>query len=140
MSSTARVDKGASWKEFDQEEGRTIHCFNQREGGKMGSYCDIAPGHPYHGPYHAKEYGFPIRDDSKLFERLVLEADSSARVKLNNRPPVAGAVRARRLWRVWRVPLSSQFVRRGGFRSAASHGSPEKVSNYDKNRAWLDIR
>jgi len=41
------------------------------------SYCDIAPGHPYHGPYHAKEYGFPIRDDSKLFERLVLEINQA---------------------------------------------------------------
>jgi DNA-3-methyladenine glycosylase I len=43
----------------------------------MGSYCDIAPGHPYHGPYHSKEYGFPIRDDSKLFERLVLEINQA---------------------------------------------------------------
>jgi len=43
----------------------------------MGSYCDIAPGHPYHGPYHAKEYGFPIRDDSRLFERLVLEINQA---------------------------------------------------------------
>jgi len=43
----------------------------------MGSYCDIAPGHPYHGPYHEKEYGFPIRDDSKLFERLVLEINQA---------------------------------------------------------------
>jgi DNA-3-methyladenine glycosylase I len=41
------------------------------------SYCDIAPGHPYHGPYHAKEYGFPIRDDSKLFERLALEINQA---------------------------------------------------------------
>lgn len=43
----------------------------------MGSYCDIAPGHPYHGPYHAREYGFPIRDESKLFERLVLEINQA---------------------------------------------------------------
>src|SRR5258705_3576595 len=43
----------------------------------MASYCDIAPGHPYHGPYHAKEYGFPIRRDSKLFERLVLEINQA---------------------------------------------------------------
>ncbi|HSE37442.1 MAG TPA: DNA-3-methyladenine glycosylase I [Blastocatellia bacterium] len=43
----------------------------------MGSYCDIAPGHPFHGPYHAKEYGFPIRNDSKLFERLVLEINQA---------------------------------------------------------------
>jgi DNA-3-methyladenine glycosylase I len=41
------------------------------------SYCDIAPGHPFHGPYHAKEYGFPIRDDSKLFERLALEINQA---------------------------------------------------------------
>jgi DNA-3-methyladenine glycosylase I len=41
------------------------------------SYCDIAPGHPYHGPYHAKEYGFPIRDDAKLFERLALEINQA---------------------------------------------------------------
>lgn len=43
----------------------------------MSTYCDIAPGHPYHGPYHEKEYGFPIRDDSKLFERLVLEINQA---------------------------------------------------------------
>ena len=41
------------------------------------SYCDIAPGHPYHGPYHAKEYGFPIRDDAKLFARLALEINQA---------------------------------------------------------------
>lgn len=43
----------------------------------MGSYCDIAPGHPYHGPYHAREYGFPLRNDSKLFERLALEINQA---------------------------------------------------------------
>lgn len=41
------------------------------------SYCDVAPGHPFHGPYHAKEYGFPIRDDAKLFERLALEINQA---------------------------------------------------------------
>src|SRR5437867_12867460 len=64
-------------QEFDRRAGRTLHCFNQREGGEMGSYCDVAPGHPYHGPYHAKEYGFPIRDESKLFERLALEINQA---------------------------------------------------------------
>jgi len=39
----------------------------------MSGYCDIAPGHPYHGPYHETEYGFPLRDDDALFERLCLE-------------------------------------------------------------------
>jgi DNA-3-methyladenine glycosylase I len=41
------------------------------------SYCDIAAGHPFHGPYHDKEYGFPIRDDNRLFERLVLEINQA---------------------------------------------------------------
>jgi DNA-3-methyladenine glycosylase I len=41
------------------------------------SYCDIAPGHPFHGPYHDEEYGFPVRDDDRLFERLVLEINQA---------------------------------------------------------------
>ena len=44
----------------------------------MGNfYCDVAPGHPDHGPYHDREYGFPIRDDSALFERLALEINQA---------------------------------------------------------------
>jgi DNA-3-methyladenine glycosylase I len=39
----------------------------------MSHYCDIAPGNPFHGPYHEGEYGFPSVDDSVLFERLTLE-------------------------------------------------------------------
>src|SRR4051794_36762788 len=41
------------------------------------SYCDIAPGHPYHAPYHDHEYGFPVDDDNALFERLVLEMNQA---------------------------------------------------------------
>ncbi|PYP87960.1 MAG: DNA-3-methyladenine glycosylase [Blastocatellia bacterium AA13] len=41
------------------------------------SYCTFAPGHPYHGPYHEAEYGFPIRDDNLLFERLALEINQA---------------------------------------------------------------
>jgi DNA-3-methyladenine glycosylase I len=41
------------------------------------SYCDYAVGHPYHGPYHDEEYGFPLRDDAALFERLVLEINQA---------------------------------------------------------------
>jgi len=41
------------------------------------TYCDVAPGHPFHGPYHDEEYGFPIRDDDRLFERLVLEINQA---------------------------------------------------------------
>ena len=41
------------------------------------TYCDAAPSHPVHGPYHDTEYGFPSRDDSVLFERLVLEINQA---------------------------------------------------------------
>ena len=41
------------------------------------TYCDAAPGHPFHGPYHDHEYGFPVRDDDRLFERLVLEINQA---------------------------------------------------------------
>ena len=39
----------------------------------MPWYCDIAPGNPYHAPYHDREYGFPASDERVLFERLSLE-------------------------------------------------------------------
>ena len=43
----------------------------------MSGYCDAAPGHPFHGPYHDTEYGFPVTDDCVLFERLVLEINQA---------------------------------------------------------------
>lgn len=43
----------------------------------MSSYCEFAPGDPFHGPYHDLEYGFPCRDDAKLFERLILEINQA---------------------------------------------------------------
>jgi DNA-3-methyladenine glycosylase I len=43
----------------------------------MSAYCDIARGHPWHGPYHDAEYGFPLADDDALFERLVLEINQA---------------------------------------------------------------
>lgn len=41
------------------------------------SYCVVAPGHPFHGPYHDTEYGFPLADDDALFERLALEINQA---------------------------------------------------------------
>jgi DNA-3-methyladenine glycosylase I len=41
------------------------------------TYCDIAPSHEWHGPYHDREYGFPLNDDSALFERLMLEINQA---------------------------------------------------------------
>ena len=43
----------------------------------MSGYCDSAPGHPLHGPYHDGEYGFLQRDESVLFERLLLEINQA---------------------------------------------------------------
>jgi DNA-3-methyladenine glycosylase I len=43
----------------------------------LTGYCAAAYGHPFHGPYHDREYGFPIRDDDRLFERLVLEINQA---------------------------------------------------------------
>ncbi len=43
----------------------------------MSSYCDFAPGHPWHGPYHDRDYGFPVTEESVLFERFVLEINQA---------------------------------------------------------------
>jgi DNA-3-methyladenine glycosylase I len=43
----------------------------------MPSYCEVAPGDEWHGPYHDEEYGFPVDDDAVLFERLVLEINQA---------------------------------------------------------------
>ncbi|HEY5547556.1 MAG TPA: DNA-3-methyladenine glycosylase I [Gemmatimonadaceae bacterium] len=40
------------------------------------SYCDAA-SLEFHGPYHDTQYGFPVRDDSALFERLMLEVNQA---------------------------------------------------------------
>ena len=41
------------------------------------AYCALAPSHPFHGPYHDGEYGFPAREDRILFERLALEINQA---------------------------------------------------------------
>ena len=41
------------------------------------TYCEAAAGHPFHGPYHDHEYGFPLRGDDELFERLMLEINQA---------------------------------------------------------------
>jgi DNA-3-methyladenine glycosylase I len=70
------------------------------------TYCDIAPGHPVHGPYHDLEYGFPVRDDNRLFERLVLEinqAGLSWELILKKRPGFLEA------WRGFEVDTVAAF-------------------------------
>lgn len=43
----------------------------------MSTYCQIAPGHEWHGPYHDSRYGYPIASDDELFERLILEINQA---------------------------------------------------------------
>ena len=60
----------------------------------MSGYCDAAPGHPVHGPYHDEEYGFPLAEESDLFERLALEifqAGLSWELILKRRPGIVEA-------------------------------------------------
>lgn len=80
----------------------------------MSGYCRVAPGHEFHGPYHATQYGFPIADDDLLFERLVLEINQ------------AGLS--------WLTILKKQMA----FRAAYSDFSIAKVARYgDKQRERL---
>ena len=60
----------------------------------MSWYCDVAPGHPFHGPYHEEEYGFPLTDEAGLLERLALEifqAGLSWLIVLKKRPAIVEA-------------------------------------------------
>jgi DNA-3-methyladenine glycosylase I len=41
------------------------------------TYCDVAPNLEWHGPYHEREYGFPLEGDAELFERLMLEINQA---------------------------------------------------------------
>jgi DNA-3-methyladenine glycosylase I len=80
----------------------------------MTSYCDFAIGNPIHGPYHDGEYGFPLEDESLLFERLLLEINQ------------AGLS--------WELMLK----KRDGFRRAYSGFDVDRVADYDeRDRARL---
>lgn len=43
----------------------------------MPGYCEFSQADPIHKPYHDSEYGFPLRDDAALFERLALEINQA---------------------------------------------------------------
>jgi DNA-3-methyladenine glycosylase I len=46
----------------------------------MTTYCDYCNSHPedtFNKDYHDTEYGFPLKDDNLLFERLVLEINQA---------------------------------------------------------------
>ena len=46
----------------------------------MTTYCDYCNSHPedlHNRTYHDTEYGFPLQDDNRLFERLILEINQA---------------------------------------------------------------
>ena len=46
----------------------------------MATYCDYCNSHPedlFNKTYHDTQYGFPLKDDNLLFERLVLEINQA---------------------------------------------------------------
>lgn len=46
----------------------------------MTTYCDYCNSHPedtYNKNYHDAQYGFPLKSDDELFERLVLEINQA---------------------------------------------------------------
>lgn len=46
----------------------------------MTTYCDYCNSHPedtYNKTYHDTQYGFPLKDDNLLFERLMLEINQA---------------------------------------------------------------
>lgn len=85
----------------------------------MSSYCEYAEGHDLHGPYHDREYGFPIEDERQLFERLLLEINQAG---LN-----------------WELILK----KREGFREAYDGFDVDRVAGYgeqDRERLLADAR
>jgi DNA-3-methyladenine glycosylase I len=76
------------------------------------SYCRIAPGHSFHGPYHDREYGFPQRAAAALFERLALEINQPGlswitilQQRALSRRQTTASISARR-WRAAQVPTA----------------------------------
>jgi DNA-3-methyladenine glycosylase I len=83
----------------------------------LSTYCDVAPGHEWHGPYHDTEYGFPLTDDAALFERLVLEINQAG------------------------LSWLTILKKREAFRRAFHSFDPERVARYgarDKRRLMAD--
>jgi DNA-3-methyladenine glycosylase I len=72
------------------------------------TYCDLAPGHEWHGPYHDTEYGFPLTGDAELFERLVLEINQAG------------------------LSWLTILRKRAAFRAAYDGFDPERVARYGK--------
>ena len=82
------------------------------------SYCDFAGNDPLHRAYHDHEYGFPLRSDSELFERLMLEINQAG------------------------LSWTTILRKRQNFRRAYDGFDPHKVAAYraqDKARLLADV-
>jgi DNA-3-methyladenine glycosylase I len=76
------------------------------------SYCEYIRSeraHPVHAAYHDTEYGFPQRDDTTLFERLVLEINQAG------------------------LSWETVLKKREAFRSAYSEFDPARVAAYTED-------
>jgi DNA-3-methyladenine glycosylase I len=83
----------------------------------MTTYCDVAPGHQWHGPYHDTEYGFPLTRDDQLFERLLLEINQAG------------------------LSWLTILKKREAFRAAYAEFDPERVARFgarDRRRLLAD--
>jgi DNA-3-methyladenine glycosylase I len=74
------------------------------------SYCKVSQGHPFHGPYHDREYGFPIRGDAALLERLALEINQAG------------------------LSWLTMLQKREGFRKAYAGFDPERVARFGEKQ------
>ena len=112
------------------------------------SYCDIAPGHPFHGPYHDREYGFPLSGDDALFERLVLEinqAGLSWLTILKKREAFREAFRGFELARVARFGerdrqrlLNDEGIIRNRLKVDAAIENAKRIRALGSFEQWLD--
>ena len=57
---------------FNKEAGK-LHLMDPPQPPSPLSYCQYSLTRPIHKQYHDTEFGFPIREDSALLERLALE-------------------------------------------------------------------
>ena len=80
----------------------------------MQKRCPWVNDNPKMIEYHDKEWGFPLKDDNKLFEFLVLDAFQAG------------------------LSWNTIINKRENFRKAFDHFNPEKIANYtDKDRQRL---
>jgi DNA-3-methyladenine glycosylase I len=119
----------------------------------MSDYCDIAPGHSWHGPYHEREYGFPLKGDGQLFERLALEinqAGLSWLTMLQKREAFRRAFRGFEIERVARFGkrdearlLADPGIVRNRLKVAAVIENARRLrrlrDGYGSFAAWLDV-